>query len=263
MHCTLFNVTRDGTTFVGYNFDWFGDKGKIWFIPRSGDQYGYFITTRFGRRLPYEGMNEHGLYVSQTAVPVIKTSFSFLKKLSVSTGVIIKILQGCRSVDDAVRVFKSHSIVFGTFLGFAMLHFMVVEPAGKSAVIEFISDDVKIIPGTGGSRVMTNFYVSDPSIKWPNPVPGCGGYDRHEIVEKGLTAAKRLTADALYSILKSASVRNWEYDGRVYSTLFSNVHNLNSREINLVYNRNFDRVIRFQLDRELGKGPHYYRIEDL
>ncbi len=258
MSCTLFNITAGGTTLVGYNFDWFSGGGKIWFIPPKGDDHGYFITTRFGRKFPYEGMNDRGLYVCQTAVPVIKSSISFRKKWAISTNIIIRILERCATLAEALSLFDAHSVIFGTALGFVMAHFMVVEPSGKSAVIEVLPGGNRVYPKKGPYQVITNFYLSDPSIQWPNFVPGCGGYDRFDTVESRLNNAAEISPSLLHGILEAAAMNDWRYDGRTWNTVFSNVHDLNRREISIVYGKKYGKARHFLLDAELAKGIHHY-----
>lgn len=263
MSCTLFNISENDTTLVGYNFDWFSGGGKIWFLPASKRRHGYFITTRFGRHLPYEGMNDRGLYVCQTAVPVIKSSFSFRKKWAISTGIIIKIMERCATLDEALTLFDAHSIIFGATFGLVMAHFMIVEPTGKSAVIEFLPGGNRVFRKEGPYQIITNYYLSDPSIQWPNFVPGCGGYGRYETAESRLKGAVDISPGCIFEILKDTAMNDWRYDGRTWNTVFSNVHNLNTREINIVYKKNYGKPGRFLLDEELWKGIHCYNMDEL
>jgi hypothetical protein len=261
MHCTLFTISDENTTWVGFNFDWISGGGKIWFIPPAPGRYGYCITTRFGKRFPYEGMNQRGLYIGQTAVPTVKTKFDRSKKISLSTGVFNDVLQNCATVDEAITLLSGHSILFGTLLGFVMFHILVADVSGASAIIEFIGDRAVVHPRKGPLQVMTNFYLADPDLSWPRPVAGCGGYDRYETAKLALADLKHASTESLFAILKSASVTDWEYDRHVYNTLFSNVYNLNTRDLYLVYRKNFSKTGHFSLDDELTRGMHYYRFE--
>lgn len=263
MSCTLFNITGNDTTLAGYNFDWFSGGGKIWFIPASKRGHGYFITTRFGRHFPYEGMNDHGLYACQTAVPVINSGFSFRKKWAFSTNIIIKIMERCTTLDEALALFESHSLIFGISLGFVMAHFMIVEPSGNSAVIEFLPGGNRIFRKEGTYQIITNYYLADPSIQWPNHVAGCGGYGRYETAERRLKCATDLSPGVLFDILKAAAMDDWRYDGRTWNTVFSNVHDLKRRESHIVYGKNYLNARCFLLDEELAKGTHHYDAREL
>jgi len=263
MHCTLFNYSEETETFIGYNFDWFGKNGKIWFMPSDNDRYGYCLTSRFGRLFPYDGMNQWGLYMGQTAVPVIKNKRKGLKKWSISTYIINRILGNCRNVDEACTLLKSYHIIFGTLLGLVMFHFMVADASGESVILEYIGNEMKQLKKNDTYQVMTNFYISDRDIQWPDPVQGCGGYDRYEILENALKGRKTVGVDDVYSMLKRVCLDDWEYDGHVYNTLFSNVYKLKTKEIFLAYNKNYDRIFSFRLDEELKKGVHFYKIQDL
>jgi hypothetical protein len=265
MSCTLFTAHSNGKTLVGYNFDWMGKGGKVWFVPPAGKDFGYMLTERFGRFVPYEGINEKGVFAGQTAVPIIKTgrSFSLRKKLSISTNIIKWIMESCSSCDEGIDIFKRTLFIFGSFLGAVQLHFMVADADGNSAIVELIDGEMKVLYGATHYQVMTNYYLSDPAITWPDPVEGCGGYDRFETAEAMLKESKYISKEGFKKILMNTCTKDWQYGGYTFNTLWSSIHDCGTLKSSFFYKMDYGHEIMFDLQEELKTGRHSYRFIDL
>jgi len=77
--CTVFNAYKGGLALVGRNFDWDEYGGNIWFLPASGTKHGIVIFEQIRKSMPFEEMNDQGLFVGMAAVPNTKTPFYFFK----------------------------------------------------------------------------------------------------------------------------------------------------------------------------------------
>ncbi len=251
--CTLFSVSRNNKVFAALNYDCHAKKGGTIYFQNAGRKTcGFMLTSRFGRLFPFEGMNQDGLYIGQTAVPVIKRRASF-RKPYLSTSIIPSVLEKFSTVDRAVDEITSRSVFFAARFGFAMFHFMIADADGASAIIEFING-IQVVRKKGDYQLMTNFYVTDPSVKWKNHVDGCGGYERFRKAESKLRSTDRITHETCADICRASVTQNFRYDGNLLNTLWSGVYDLANRDFRLYTGMNYEKPFRITLHEELKKG---------
>ena len=130
-------------------------------------------------------------------------------------------------------------------------HFMLVDAAGASAVVEWMDGTLKIVQKQGAYQVITNFWLSKPEMGW---YP-CARYSKAEkMLEKG--GAPSLSGFA--AILEAVS----QDDGSM-GTVYSNIDDLARGEVHTYYRRDFKRAITFNLAEELAKGDHTYELAAL
>jgi penicillin V acylase-like amidase (Ntn superfamily) len=78
--CTVFDTKNDkNEILVGRNFDWSKDNGQINFISASKNSNGMLIISLNNPNMPYEGMNDKGLFIAISAVPNTETTVNILK----------------------------------------------------------------------------------------------------------------------------------------------------------------------------------------
>jgi penicillin V acylase-like amidase (Ntn superfamily) len=115
--CIIFSQTNQNSTLVGRNFDWDKSGAYFWFIPKNNQEYAiFFITQEKDETLPFEGINEKGLFIAISAVPTIKTPFE-LKRPKKSLEMISAVLKNTSNIDEAIKEFKKYMLIFGTFMG--------------------------------------------------------------------------------------------------------------------------------------------------
>ena len=80
--CTVFNVSRNGSLLIGRNFDYFRIGGEIRFIPASSSKYAVMLIEQYGRHMPFEGINDQGLFIAMAFVPPTKVKHQLFKAKS-------------------------------------------------------------------------------------------------------------------------------------------------------------------------------------
>lgn len=246
LSCSIFDTKGlDGTTFVGRNFDYLKGNARVSFIPSNQNSYGVILFSFENFNMPYEGMNDKGLFVAISAVPHAKTTVNILKPIRKSLEFVKIILQKSQSIDEVIKQFDKYSIVFGEFLGNSLIHFKIVDRFGKTMIIEFINNKMVILKNKK-AKIMTNHYLSDLSIKPNNKT----SYQRfNDMKNRSYT-----DVESLFKELNRVKQDD---------TLWSNVYDLTNQ---IVYVKYLDRdIVRFNLKYELYKSNRafYYNLETL
>ena len=246
--CSVFQVTDEvGNVRCGRNFDWNKEGGTIWFIPAEGSEHGFLIIEQEGFDYPYEGMNDQGLFIAIAAVPKTKTPFSILKPIRISCEMVTIVLQKARTVEQAIPIFHKYAIMFGTHLGYPLIHYMIVDKEGNSAIVELVNGKVVVTKNEDNYQVMTNFYVSDPELTFGGKNPG----QRYTILDETLSQEKP-SQELVWHLLKEVSQTN---------TIWSNVYDLNDQYIYISYKD--EQPVMFSLKDQLYIGAHGYYLSDL
>jgi len=260
--CTLYSIKKNNKIYTALNFDWFGKPdGTVLFSQPHNNMHAFMLTSRYGKYFPYEGMNDKGLYIGQTAVPTIKRTISWTKPVF-STFIFKKILQTCSTVDEAISILKSRTIIFGTALGLAMFHCLISDETGNSAVLEFM-DDVIIIYKKEDYQLITNYYLSNPEILWKNHVEGCGGYSRYDIADTLLQSTHDVTYDICMNISKAVNTKDFNYEGNTLNTLWTSIYNLKDREMRLYYRMDYSQYKTFNLLGEISNGTKNIQMSEV
>ncbi|MBU1659079.1 linear amide C-N hydrolase [bacterium] len=248
--CTVFDTkSPEGSVLVGRNFDWSGGGGKIVFIQATPKTHGMLLLTQENTDMPYEGMNDKGLFVAISAVAHTSTTTNILKPLRTSLEMIKLILQNASNVDEAVDVFHNYSIVFGEFLGYPLIHYKIMDKAGGSLIIEFVNDEMKIINDSTMCRVMTNHYLSHSIEEKVSQ----SSYQRFDTVKKSLKNTQNV--DEVFSLLHKVSQEDF--------TVWSNVYDLTKHRVYIKYKNN--EIVALNLKDELyanNKG-FYYDLQNI
>jgi len=122
--CTIFNIQDyNQSILVGRSFDWSIDSGSINFISSSRDNNGIVIISQRGVDMPYEGMNDKGLFVGISAVPSTSTPINIFKPIRKSLEMVKIVLQKADTLNSALEIFSKYMVIFGEFLGNPLVHF--------------------------------------------------------------------------------------------------------------------------------------------
>lgn len=110
-------------------------------------------------RLPFDGMNEHGLAIGMAAVDDAVADVRPGRRAIGSVGVMRLVLDQARDVAEAVEVLSSYNLDFSGGPG---LHYIVADATGASSVVEFIDGRTVVTPRAAGEswQVMENFHVA-------------------------------------------------------------------------------------------------------
>lgn len=112
----------------------------------------------YAPRIPFDGMNEHGLVVGMAAVDPTAIPNDPQKPTIGSLRVIRLMLDRAKTVEEALAVFQQYNLDFS---GGPPIHYLVADPQGHSAVVEYKNGDLRITHGDAPWQVATNFYLAD------------------------------------------------------------------------------------------------------
>jgi len=171
--CTWFEFRNDkNNPFIGRTMEWPGDLGaEITIIPRNYDlgsfktDYG-FVGMSHGHDLFSDGMNEHGLAVSNLWLE----SSEYAKKENATypiTDLVRYVLGKTKTVDEALAFIKENKFytqAFAELSGHEVKnHFAITDATGRSVVVEFVKGEVKIYENKVGA--LTNDPTYDEHLK--------------------------------------------------------------------------------------------------
>lgn len=252
--CTVFNCNRGDKVLVGNNEDWkYATDVEMWFVSPSRNNYGRVLfgwKQLFFFRQAQGGMNDQGLFFDWALCPKSNPpKFSFKKKIA-TFGMPERLLAECATVEEAIMWLKRYNLIF------IRSHIMLVDRSGKSAVVEWVEGEMRILRKQKDCQAMTNFWLSHPEL---------GNYPcwRYDAVTKAMDDRNDISTEYFASILKKVSEYQCTKDGQESGTIYSNIYDLNNGDIYIYYKRDFENPIKFNLQTELNKGNHSYKLKSL
>jgi hypothetical protein len=183
---------------------------------------------------PFDGMNSAGLAVSMMAVSEADSGFDPAQPTLNELQVMRLLLDQAASVKEALRLIGGVNIDFGEG---PALHYFIADTSGKSAVVEFVAGEMRILPNTSPWQVSTNFLISEEQPQGANS--SCWRYNRaYEALEQ---ANGDLTDGQALALLEEVS------QSGDFPTIWSVIYNLSERETRLVVEGDFEQVFDFSL----------------
>jgi len=185
-------------------------------------------------RLPFDGMNEHGLVVGMAAVPPGNVPNDPNKQTIGSLGIIREILDHAKNLDEALAIFQQYNINFG---GGPPIHYLLATPAGDAILVELYQGKMVVTPNNTSWHQATNFLVaSGPD----SPENNCKRYDaiQEELAAENGSLSPIEAMDLLARVAQG-------------NTQWSVVYGMDSRQIELVMGRKYDQVHPFNFDQVL------------
>jgi predicted choloylglycine hydrolase len=240
--CTVF--VSAGSAIVGRNFD-FNDQPALILHHRPPGAYASvsmvdieylgldrehideISAEKLSRaaRIPFDGMNEKGLVVTMAQVPQARSPDQ--PKTTGQLGVMRLALDHAANVDEAIAIFRKTGI---DFTGDPPLHYLVADPSGASAVIEYLDGKVHALRG---GRVVTNFVLTGST-------PDERAHDRryHTATTALAAAGGRLSSSQTLGLLKRVRQR---------ITRWSVAYDMRHRTLEVVMGQRYGRVLRFSV----------------
>ncbi len=255
--CTVFTVKTKDTILVGRNFDWSKKGGRIWFIPSKDSKNGMTLIEQISNNMPFEGMNDKGLFVGMAAVPGTNVPFSLLKPMVKSLELIKLVLSKASTVQESLLFFSNNTILFGETFGHPLIHYMVADQSGNSAVIEFFNSEINIIKKEMSYQLITNHYLTDPEYGNISE----SSKSRFKIAKTRLDSKNidELNITDIALLLKDTS------QGRTgtnfFGTIWSSIYDPKTKKIFVYYDRRYHSPAEYDLLKELKKGEHNYAID--
>ncbi|MHA2370003.1 MAG: hypothetical protein ACXADX_14395 [Candidatus Hodarchaeales archaeon] len=256
--CTIISASIGDTVLYGNNEDWNLPNTFIWFVPAQGDAHGYCYVgydenDHRWDGFPQGGMNDQGLSFDYNAL--LPSTFGphpekspypedyhgpdyFMERYS--------------SVNEIIEFYQRVGVNYTTTIEY-QLHW--ADATGDAAIVSVGPDgDWAITDKANASYLIsTNWNRANP----PSENPNCWRYRTAEQMLENITQEEQLTVDAFRRILDAT-----HQEGQ-YPTIYSNIFDLVNREIYLYYNHNFEEFVQINLEEELAKGAHRFKIADL
>ena len=181
---------------------------------------------------PLDGINEKGLAVAVLQLQAAPTDQN-TDKADIDTTLAIRLmLDKAATVDEAVdllRQYDMHASAGGCY------HFQLTDATGRSAVVEYINDEMVVVEPQNGFLAATNFYLSDVPFAYEPQ-----GMDRYETMKETLEKKNcTLTEMKAMELLDKVALTGTPPDeqGRSYSTQWSAVYNTSARSLSLTVDR--------------------------
>ncbi len=191
---------------------------------------------------PLDGMNEKGLAVGVLQLQAPPTDQNS-EKIDVDTTLAIRILlDKAATVDEAVELLKSydmHASAGGCY------HFQIADATGRSVVVEYVEDEIKVVEAKDGFIAATNFYLSDVPFDYE-----AQGLDRYEGMKETLTEKdSTLKIEEGMALLLKVALTGTAPDaqGRSYSTQWSSIYDMTGKVLYLCADRDSREVYSFSL----------------
>lgn len=258
--CSLFTAFgTPGGALYGRNFDWdFSPVVLLFTHPRNGfasvsmvdiayldfkeDEVGALSPT--DKRLldapllPFDGMNERGLTVGMAAVRDSKERPPDPSRSPVgSLGIIRLMLDRASTTEEAVEILRTHQI---DFTGGPPLHYLIGDPSGRSAVVEFINGTFQVTWNDAPWQIATNFFVAGAS-----PIT-------KRLDGRYATASARLSK--AQGQLSPADAMDLLNKVQQDITQWSIVYNMSTGDIGIAMARNYKQIHSFHLGMAPVKG---------
>lgn len=243
--CTIF-CAKDSNEQVwagnneDYNYFTFDIKIKI--TPKTDSTFGFFYFTYTHNQFPQGGVNEAGLFFDFNAVEAYEKDN---RKKNVpypgrSDAMMLYMLKHCKTVSEAIELYEKYET---PWMDKGQLH--VADKYGNMGIM--VADSAWIT--TSNYQVSTNFilYQNDNDYK------RCRRYP----IAEGVLKTSEPNFETFKKICDLTSQR------KVYTTIYSNVHNLNTGEMRLYYAWDYETPYKTTINELMEFGDTLFPIRDL
>lgn len=268
--CTTFNsITSEGDHLFSRNFDYMdSDLILVWTHPEDGyasissvcsmfnlysDDFNPSNATDRAFSLiapyaPFDGMNEKGLSIAILELEKAPT-FQTTDRLDLTTTMMIRaVLDKAATLEEAVEIFEKYDMHDPLFT-YCTYHYQIADASGKTAIIEYVDNEMKIIypeqkqDNKANYLVAANYFITE-GVDDPRGM----GQDRAEKVYNALDNSKGVTTESqAMSILQSVSIENEDLHGYTCSTIWSDVFNQTNKTVDICVHNDFSKVYTFSV----------------
>lgn len=244
--CTIFSAKDSkGNVWAGNNEDnadfRFDIKMKI--TPKTDSTYGFFYFRYTDNLMPQGGVNEAGLFFDFNAVSSIPGTAGINKTLfpgEVGIEMMFHLLGKCESVPEAIDLFRKYYL---SSFKKAQMHV-----ADKYGNLGLILPDTAYITSQS-FHVSTNFNLCAERFN-------TGGCWRYPIANSMLSSSE--PGFELFTVICDSTCQR----GR-YNTFYSNIHNLNTGEMQFFYGENYMDPYTTTMEELMGLGDTLFLMRDL
>jgi len=183
--------------------------------------------------LPFDGMNEVGLAIGMAAVPDGGMRAEPEKETIGSLLVIRKILDGAATIEEAMDIFRSYNLNWGSG---PALHYLVADASGRSVLVEFTGGNIHFIENQADWQAATNYLISETRNDSGTP---CWRY--RTISERLGESEGQADSDQAMGLLEDVSQGN---------TQWSVLYHISTGEVQIVMGRDYREVLSFDFEVE-------------
>lgn len=194
-------------------------------ISTPGDRAGLLNTPFY----PFDGMNEHGVTIGLMAVSDAQPPYDPSKRTLWDLEVIRLVLDYATSTEEAISLIKNYNVRFGEI----PLHYLIADPRGHCAVIEFVDHQMVVLRNENSFQVSTNFILHHVL---PNLQGNCWRYDTvwDELEGKNGIINQNETINILSSVSQNI-------------TMWSTAYNMKTGDISMIMGRKYNSAHSFKL----------------
>ena len=178
-------------------------------------------------------MNEKGLAVGVLLIDTKPTNQN-TKKVDITTTTAIRLmLDRAKNVDEALELLSSYDMHSSAN---SCYHFQICDASGKSVVVEYVDDEMKIVYPDKNYQCATNFLLTQPDAEFNF------GQDRYQIIDEKLssTNGKLSNREAMQLLSDCSQDAHKNNQGKISKTQWSCVYDLKNKKVTICVNQNYD-----------------------
>ncbi|MHA2246519.1 MAG: carcinine hydrolase/isopenicillin-N N-acyltransferase family protein [Candidatus Hodarchaeales archaeon] len=260
--CTNFKIKDDQTVFFGnsedHNFRPISDtfitfvpSQQIWYdgskLKHGAVVVGY--ANGSGNSWVQGGMNEKGLAFDSTSVPYTEPNLHNEK-----LPFLVPEIFCCENISEVIGFKNEHSV----YQQEGGVQSFFVDKSGESVVYNIGEDgEFDFFRNNVSFQLTTNYYLDDPSRGNPSS-DSIRRYNAAEQILNNSVTNDNISIESITSVLDAV-----HFEGPLVNSLYSNIFDVTNGDIYLYYFYQFEEVVKLNLEEELAKGRHAYRISDL
>jgi hypothetical protein len=260
--CLNFKIKNDDGVFFGNNEDHAFTQISdtfITFVPNGSKwydgtklKYGAVIVgyaNKSGVSWFQGGMNEKGLAFDSTSVPYTQPNLHNERE----PYLVPEIFQ-CETISEVIEYKSNHSV----YQQEGSIQSMYLDKTGESVIFNIgLEGEFNFFRNNDTFQLASNFYYNDPLRGNPNS-DAIRRYNAAEEKLKDIDVNDTISIESIINVLDAA-----HFEGPLINTLYSNIFDVKNGDIYLDYFHQFEEVVILNLEEELAKGWHAYRISDL
>lgn len=215
------SVSMVNLGFVGYNEKYLPDTLKD------------SLVTLAAPYAPLDGMNEKGLAVGVLLIDTKPTNQN-TKKVDITTTTAIRMmLDKAKNVDEALELLSSYDMHSSAN---SCYHFQICDASGKSVVVEYVDNEMKVVYPNTNYQCATNFLLTQPDAEFNF------GQDRYQIIDEKLssTNGKLSNREAMQLLSDCSQDAHKNNQGKISKTQWSCVYDLKNKKVTVCVNQNYD-----------------------
>ena len=262
--CTVFTKNTSRGMVAARNHSWCQPGGNLHFIP-SKRLYGkaanaMILMDQWGQDRPFDGMNEHGLFIGCAGFPDDLSPLGKQKPKPHGLdifGIIRFVLERAKSTAEALEILRATPISYhhdqgpGTVGHNIRAHYLIADPKGHVASWAEEENCFRRRLSVGKGFPMTNFPLSAKNIADTDDYIPMGG-DRYDILKKGMDSV-RGPRSAMQLLDKSQQP----------TTLWSCVYDLKRLTMELCIDLDYDFSFHFDFREKIAEGERHLGFGEL